>query len=81
MQGEALLNYRFSIREKHNFELLLGISMDKSQLFENDADALGTPSDYIHYIQGTTPIKYTKPEWVILRLMKPCMLLLNWKKR
>ena len=63
MQGEALLNYRFSIREKHNFELLLGISMDKSQLFENDADALGTPSDYIHYIQGTTPIKYTKPEW------------------
>ena len=37
--------------------------MDKSQLFENDADALGTPSDYIHYIQGTTPIKYTKPEW------------------
>ena len=63
MQGEALLNYRFSIQEKHNFELLLGMSVDKSQLFENDADALGTPSDYIHYIQGVTSIKYTNPEW------------------
>lgn len=63
MQGEGLLTYNFSINEKHNFDLLLGISTDKAQEFKNNADALGTPSDYIHYIQGTTPIKYYIDEY------------------
>lgn len=57
MQGEGLLNYRFSLQDCHYFDLLLGMSTDKNQSFINQESAEGTPSDNIHYIQGVIPIR------------------------
>lgn len=58
--GESLLNYNFTIKEKHNFDILLGASVDKSQSFDNQARASGTASDYIQYMKGIDPVRVTE---------------------
>ena len=50
--NENLLNYSFSIRQTHNFEVLLGLSFQKDQAFSNGGDARKGPNDYVHYVQG-----------------------------
>ncbi|HJA15099.1 MAG TPA: TonB-dependent receptor [Candidatus Butyricimonas faecavium] len=57
--GESLLNYNFTIKEKHNFDILLGASTDKAQAFSNEDRASGTASDYIQYIKNIDPVRVT----------------------
>lgn len=50
--NENLLNYSFSFKETHNFEILLGLSYQKDQGFSNGGSAIKGPNDYVHYVQG-----------------------------
>ena len=52
IQNENLLNYTFSIRQNHNFDILLGLSFMKNQQYKNQGSGRQGPSDYVHYVQG-----------------------------
>lgn len=52
LQNENLLTYDFKIRNKHNFALLLGLSFEKSQYFENKGSGHGGPDDHTQYVNG-----------------------------
>ena len=46
---EELLRYNTSIREKHNIELLLGLSVSKDQEFSMQGSGRRSGSDYVYY--------------------------------
>ncbi|MEI3419647.1 MAG: hypothetical protein V8R91_00440 [Butyricimonas faecihominis] len=51
--NENLLNYSFTIRQNHNFSVLLGLSFQKDQSFSNAGSGQNGPNDFVHYVQGT----------------------------
>lgn len=48
--NENTLNYKFSIRNQHNFEVLLGLSYQKDQIYLNKGYGKGGPNDHVHYV-------------------------------
>ena len=50
--NENLLNYNLTIKQKHNFSILLGLSFQKDQLYKNEGSGRKGPNDFIHYVQG-----------------------------
>lgn len=50
--NENLLDYTFSIKQKHNFNILLGLSFQKDQNYSNKGGAQKGPNDFVHYAQG-----------------------------
>lgn len=50
--NENLLTYDFKIRNNHNFNVLLGLSFEKNQMFENKGSGTGGPDDHTQYVQG-----------------------------
>lgn len=51
--NENLLSYSFNLQEKHNFDILLGLSFQKSQAYSNAGSGRNGPNDYVQYVQGT----------------------------
>lgn len=50
--NENLLNYSFTLRQNHNFSVLLGLSFEKNQVYTNAGSGENGPNDYVHYVQG-----------------------------
>lgn len=50
--NENLLDYNFTIRQNHNFSVLLGLSFQKDQYFSNAGSGLNGPNNFVHYVQG-----------------------------
>lgn len=50
--NENLLNYSFSVRNNHNFQVLLGLSFQKNQDFGIGGSGKGGPNDQIHYVEN-----------------------------
>lgn len=46
---EELLHYQKSIKEQHNFDLLLGVNANKEQNFYVGGTGMGGASDYVYY--------------------------------
>ena len=58
LQNENLLHYKFSLRERHNFDWLFGFSYTRDSQNRMNGRAKGAPSDYIHYaVDGMPSIK------------------------
>ncbi len=55
IQSENMLTYRFDISEKHNFELMAGLSYNWNQLESINGSAQGGPSNQIHYVGEAWP--------------------------
>ena len=53
LQNENLLNYSLTLKQNHNFSVLLGLSFLKNQYYTNSGRAQKGPNDYTHYVQGT----------------------------
>ncbi|OKZ20607.1 MAG: SusC/RagA family TonB-linked outer membrane protein [Butyricimonas synergistica] len=49
LSSEVLLRYKTSIKEKHNLEILLGMDVNKDQVFFIKGEGRGQASDYIYY--------------------------------
>lgn len=50
--NENLLNYAFTIRNDHNFQVLFGLSFQKNQDFGIQGSGEGGPNDHIHYVSN-----------------------------
>ena len=50
--NENLLSYNFKIKNNHNFDLLLGLSFQKDQSFNNQGSGKNGPNDNIHYVSS-----------------------------
>lgn len=50
--NENLLTYDFKIKQDHHFNILLGLSFQKDQSYQNQGDATDGPNDYVHYASG-----------------------------
>lgn len=50
--NENLLNYSVNFREAHNLDVMLGLSFQKDQIFENSGSGKKGPNDYVHYVYG-----------------------------
>lgn len=50
--NENLLSYNFNIKQDHHFDLLLGLSFQKDQDYQNQGDATDGPNDFVHYAAG-----------------------------
>lgn len=50
--NENLLSYSFSLKQKHNFDALLGLSFQKDQSYSNAGTGRNGPNDYVQYVQG-----------------------------
>lgn len=50
--NENLLSYEFNLKNDHNFDILLGLSFQKDQSFQNSGSAIGGPNDFVHYAEG-----------------------------
>lgn len=50
--NENLLSYSFSLKQKHNFDVLLGLSFQKDQSYSNAGSGRNGPNDYVQYVQG-----------------------------
>ena len=48
--NENLLSYNFSIKNRHNFDVLLGLSFQKDQSFNNKGSGSNGPNDHVHYV-------------------------------
>ncbi|MEG2276296.1 MAG: TonB-dependent receptor [Odoribacter sp.] len=55
LSNENLLNYQFSLAEKHNFDLLLGFSFDRSKTWSIGGYGIGAPSNSIEYVGNSFP--------------------------
>lgn len=47
--NETVLNYKYSIDDIHNFDLMLGLSYQEDKEYYNGGSAKNGPSDMIHY--------------------------------
>ena len=50
--NENLLNYSFTLRQNHNFGILLGLSFQKDQAYSNAGSGRNGPNDFVQYVQG-----------------------------
>lgn len=50
--NENLLSYSFNVKQQHNFDILLGLSFQKDQIYSNAGSAKNGPNDYVQYVQG-----------------------------
>lgn len=50
LQNEDIINYNFTIKDQHNFDLLAGFSYTRKSLDRMSASGEGSPSDKIHYV-------------------------------
>ena len=50
--NENLLSYELKWKNDHNFDILLGLSFQKDQTFQNTGSAEGGPNDFVHYVNG-----------------------------
>ena len=48
--NENLLTYAFNYLDKHNFNIMLGLSFQKDQSFSNKGKGINGPNDKIHYV-------------------------------
>ena len=48
--NENLLTYSFNYLDKHNFKVMLGLSFQKDQSFNNEGTGKNGPNDKIHYV-------------------------------
>lgn len=55
VSNENLLNYNFSIRDKHNFDILLGFSYDANKMWSIGGEGSKGPSDDIQYVGSSFP--------------------------
>lgn len=55
LSNENLVNYVFSIKEAHNFDLLAGLAFDRSKVWSISGHGLGGPSDMIEYVGSAFP--------------------------
>ena len=55
LTNDNLLNYNFSINDMHNFDLLLGLSVERSMNWSIGGYGLGSPSNSIHYVSSIFP--------------------------
>ena len=53
--NDNLVSYNFSLKEVHNFDLLLGLSNERSMTWSIGGYGLGSPSNSIHYVSGSFP--------------------------
>jgi len=51
--NENLLTYHFNWAEKHNFDIMLGLSFQKDQSFSNKGTGHKGPNDKVHYVGET----------------------------
>lgn len=58
LSNENLLNYVFSIKDVHNFDLLAGLAFDRSKNWSMGGHGLGGPSDMIEYVGSGFPDLY-----------------------
>lgn len=70
VSNENLLTYTFSIKEKHNFDLLLGLAYDASKSWSNSGSGSGGPSDNIWYVGSGFPDLIYDPKIDDYRAMK-----------
>lgn len=56
LQNEELLNYKFNIKEQHNFDVLLGFSYIRTSMNSMYGWGKGSPSDKIHYVLDGFPL-------------------------
>ena len=56
LQTEELLHYNFSLRERHNFDWLLGFSYTRESFNNLEGVGKGSPSNYIHYVVEGMPV-------------------------
>ena len=55
LQTEELLHYNFSLKERHNFDWLLGFSYTREASNSLKGKGKGAPSNYIHYVTSVMP--------------------------
>lgn len=48
--NENLLSYSFNYLEKHNFDIMLGLSFQKDQSYSNGGEGINGPNDKIQYV-------------------------------
>lgn len=58
LQWENLLTYDFNLKEKHNFNLMAGMSYNRDQLQSIGGSAQGGPTNQIHYVGEGWPLLY-----------------------
>ena len=56
LQTEELLHYNFSLRERRNFDWLLGFSYTRESFNNLEGVGKGSPSNYIHYVVEGMPV-------------------------
>ncbi len=44
------MSYNFSIKNRHNFDVLLGLAFQKDQSFTNKGSGINGPNDHVHYV-------------------------------
>lgn len=73
ISSEVLLKYKASIKEKHNLEVLLGMDVNKDQIFYIKGEGRGQASDYIYYYNSALNLSLvndgteSNPKWRSLR--------------
>lgn len=55
LTNDNLVNYNFSIKDIHNFDLLFGVSGERSMTWSIGGYGLGAPSNSIHYVGSSFP--------------------------
>lgn len=55
LSNENILNYTFSVNDKHNFDLLLGLSFDWTKTWSIGGYGIGAPSNTIEYVGNSFP--------------------------
>ena len=55
LTNDNLVNYNFSLKDIHNFDFLLGFSIEKSMNWSIGGWGLGSPSNSIHYVSAIFP--------------------------
>ena len=55
-QTEELLHYNFTLRERHNFDWLVGFSYTRESKNNLQGAGKGAPSNYIHYVVTGMPV-------------------------
>lgn len=70
LSNENLLSYTFSVNERHNFDLLLGLAYDGSKNWDISGYGLRGPSDRIEYVGSGFPDIIYDPGWDDYRALK-----------
>lgn len=55
VSNENLLNYNFSLQDRHNFDILLGFSYDANKMWSISGEGSKGPSDDIQYVGSSFP--------------------------